>query len=264
MMQKIVFFLILITGLQPYAQTKDIRPVLLSSVPTESVVFIGNDPFGNTYTIKDNEFRKTNRNQQFQYRNLSFGTIKQVDLQNPLQLVLYYKTFNAAVLLDNQLNEIQKINFSETNPELFPQAVSLASQNRLWLFDLNSQKLGLYDIFKNTFTAISTPIKDAIQQYQSDYNYFYWVDVRNNCYAATIFGKISFLGSVPAFDQLQFISPKQILFQKDNRLFLYDLENAATINIVVPEKSLESFYYKEQILATFTNNEIRNYKITLP
>lgn len=263
-MQKIIFSLCLLVSLHICSQTKDISPVFLSSEQMEGDFFIGNDPFGNTYTIKENEFRKTNRNQQFQYRNLAFGTIRQVDLQNPLQIVLYYKAFNAAVLLDNQLNETQKINFSETNPELFPQAVSLASQNRLWLFDLNSQKLGLYDLFKNTFSPISTPIKDAIQQYQSDYNYFYWIDIRNNCYVSSIFGKISYLGQLPAFDNLQFISPTRILFQKDNRLFLYDLENAVTINILLPEKSIKSFYYKEQILATFTNNEIRNYKIILP
>lgn len=263
-MQKIVFSLFLLVSLPLCSQTKDLNPVLLSTETTEGDWFVGEDSFGNIYTIKDNEFRKTNRNQQFQYRNLSFGAIRQVDLQNPLQPVLYYKAFNAAVLLDNQLNETQKINFSETNPELFPQAVSLASQNRLWLYDLNSQKLGLYDIFKNTFTPISTPIKDAIQYYQSDYNYFYWVDIRNNCYVSTIFGKINFIGQAPISDRLQFISPTRILFQKDNRLFLYDLENASTTNIPLPEKSIKSFYYKEQILATFTNNEIRNYKINLP
>lgn len=263
-MQKFVFSLFLLVSLSICSQTKELNPVLLSTETTEDDWFVGEDSFGSIYTIKDNEFRKTNRNQQFQYRNLSFGAILQVDLQNPLQPVLYYKAFNAAVLLDNQLNETQKINFSETNPELFPQAVSLASQNRLWLYDLNSQKLGLYDILRNTFSTISTPIKDAIQYYQSDYNYFYWVDIRNNCYVSTIFGKISFIGQAPVSDNLQFISPTRILFQKDNRLFLYDLENASVTNIRLPEKSIKSFYYKEQILATFTDKEIRNYKIILP
>jgi hypothetical protein len=31
--------------------------------------------------------------------------------QNPLNIVLFYENFNVVILLDNQLNETQKINF---------------------------------------------------------------------------------------------------------------------------------------------------------
>ncbi|MBN9284341.1 MULTISPECIES: hypothetical protein [Flavobacterium] len=263
-MQQILLYLFLSCCSLAFAQQKSIDAVFIASDNTEGAVFVGKDPFGFSYTIKDNEFRKSNATQKFQYRNLTFGRIKQVDLQSPLQIVLYYKSFNAAVLLDNQLNETTKINFSESNPELFPTAVSLASQNRLWLFDQNSQKLGLYDIYKNTFSAVSSPIKDTPVQYQSDYNYFYWIDGNQNCYVSNIFGKISFLGKAPEADAIQFISTSQVLLKKGNLLSLYNLENQTAQIVPILEKSIESFYYKEQILSIFTDNEIKNYKIILP
>jgi hypothetical protein len=43
--------------------------------------------------------------------------ITKVDLQNPLKIVLFYESFNSALLLDNQLNEIQKINFPATQTQ---------------------------------------------------------------------------------------------------------------------------------------------------
>jgi hypothetical protein len=42
--------------------------------------------------------------------------ITKVDLQNPLKIVLFYESFNSALLLDNQLNEIQK-NFPATQTQ---------------------------------------------------------------------------------------------------------------------------------------------------
>lgn len=51
---------------------------------------------------------KKNNTQLWQYKNLSLGKITKIDLQNPLKIVLFYEGFNSVILLDNQLNEIQK------------------------------------------------------------------------------------------------------------------------------------------------------------
>jgi hypothetical protein len=258
---KIVFLFITAFG---YSQPKNIAVKLIATEKTDAALFLEKDAFGNSYTLLDNEFRKENKSQKFQYRNLALGKIEQVDLQNPLQIVLFYKTMNSVVLLDNQLNETIKINFSETNPELLPQWVSLASQNRLWLFDLATQKLGLYDYQKKNFQPISVQFEIPIKFSQSDYNYFYWIDTNQNWQVSNLYGKINFLGKIPEFDKIQIISSKQILLKKDNILSLLDLEKETSQIISIPEKSFDTFCYKEQILSIFTTNEIRNYKIILP
>lgn len=247
-----------------FGQSKSIDAKLLSTKKTTADTYVGMDSFGNYYTIKDQTFRKESATNVFNYKNIALGKIESVDLQNPLQIVLFYKQMNAVVLLDNQLNETIKINFSETNPELFPVFVRLASQNRLWLYDQNSQKLGLYDYVKNHFQPITVNLEFPMTQCQSDYNYFYWTNNQKQLLASNIYGKINLLGTLPEFDQFERLTSNEILLKKDNFLSLYNLTAKTSQIVPIPEKSIQSFCYKEQILAIFTDNEIRTYKITLP
>lgn len=263
-MQNSITLILLFLVSLGFGQQKAIECKLIETKQTDADLFIGKDAFGNNFTIRDNELRKENTQKKFQYRNVALGKIDQIDLQNPLQIVVFYKAMNAVVLLDSQLNETIKINFSETNTELLPQWVSLASQNRLWLFDLASQKLGLYDYQKKIFHPISVTFESLIIDSQSDYNYFYWINKEKQLMASNVFGKVNFLGNVPEYDKFQIISSKQMLLKKDNTLSVYDLEKETSQIIPLPEKSFQSFYYKDQILSIFTNNEIRNYKIILP
>jgi hypothetical protein len=47
---------------------------------------------------------------------------------------------------------------------------------------------------------------------------------------------------------------------------MYCLNNITktVYKIEIVEKSLQNFYYKDQILAIFTNQEIKNFKLKLP
>jgi hypothetical protein len=262
---KNLFSIFLFFAIYPaFAQHPAMSPLFFKSEKWETGQFVGQDNFGNSYSTYENEFRKIASNRVSFYKNVSLGKIHQVDLQNPLQIVLFYKQFTSAVLLDNQLNETTKINFSELNIPLNPEAVSLASQNRLWLYDMLSQKLGLFDILKNTYQPITQSFNESIRFYQSDYNYFYWVDTKQNLYVSNLFGKVNLLGVVPSFDQIQVVSPNQILVKKDNELYFYNLENLQKTPIAINEKSFVSFSYKEQILSIFTSQEIYQYKIILP
>ncbi|WP_035676518.1 hypothetical protein [Flavobacterium limnosediminis] len=258
---KIIVFLSVFSG---FCQPNDISLKHVGTFKTEAQTYIGRDAFGNNYTLTDNVLRKESNQTKQEYKNISLGKIDQVDLQNPLQLVLFYKRMNAVVLLDNQLNETVKIIFSETNPELQPQWIRMASQNQLWLFDFASQKLGLYNYLKRTFNPITVTFESPITATQSDYNYFYWINKDQELFASNLFGKINFLGKVPDFDAMQLISSKQVLLKKGTILSIYDLEKETSQILPIAEKSFDSFYYKDQILSIFTNNEIRNYKILLP
>ena len=264
-MKNSFLILLLLLSVKSLAQLPAINPFFSKAERWELGEFVGKDNFGNIYSIHENEFRKkTQEGIILFYKNVSLGKIHQVDLQNPLQIVLFYKQFTSAVLLDNQLNETSRINFSELQIPLNPEAISLASQNKLWLYDMLSQKLGLFDVLKNTFQPLTPSYKDNLKFYQSDYNYFYWVDVKQNLYVSNIFGKVNFLGQVPEFKQLQILSPTVLLLKNDNGLFLYNLENALFSSIAINEKSFVSFSYKDQILSIFTEQEINQYKITLP
>jgi len=92
-----------------YVTTK-LNPILLSADE-----FLGYDQFGYYYSIKNNVLSKTKKEESFEYKNISLGKPTKIDIQNPLKIMLFYENFNTIVLLDNQLSETQKINFSEND-----------------------------------------------------------------------------------------------------------------------------------------------------
>ncbi len=262
-MKKILFLWLLLFCAISNAQEITIPVKFLSSAKTGPEQYIGTDAFGWKYTIADNEFRKEKDSETLKYKSFQLGDIYRVDLQNPLQIVLFYEDFNTAVLLDNQLNETARINFSDLPQPLIAEAVSLASQNRLWVYDITTQQIGLFDPAQNNFKTITPPLSDVIKYYQSDYNYLYWVDVKNNCYRVDLFSKVISLGPVIEYEQIQFVSPSKVLLKKDGLLFLFDISRQSSKQIEIKEKSFKSFHYKEQILSIFTNSDINQYKITI-
>lgn len=263
-MKHLIALLILLCSCPAMCQ-EAVLPVRVMATPKAPAErFAGTDAFGWEYVIADNEFRKQKDGKVMKYKNVALGEIYRADLQNPLQIVLFYKKFNTAVLLDNQLNATNVINFNEIAEPLLAEAVGLASQNRLWLFDLNTQQTGLFDTSKNTFRTLTPPNNGGIKWYQNDYNYFYWADANNNLFVVNLFGKVSTLGTLPEFNTAQLITPKLLLLQNGNNLCQYELDTQKSTPLAIVEKTFGAFYYKEGILSIFTNSEIVEYKISLP
>lgn len=263
-MKKFVFLISFLFPVLAIGQQSEFIISQLSSKQVNADIFVGEDSFDYQYFIKDNIFLKMKEDELFEYKNISLGKIARIDIQNPLKIILFYENFNTAIILDNQLNEIQKINFSETTETLIVSAIGIASRNSLWLFNSSNQQIGLYDYLKNNYKSVATPIAGTIKYYQTNFNAFYWIDERNYCYSCDIFGKIIALGKVPDFDAVQFISNTTMLYKKKDSLYYYTLNSDKPILVDLKKKSYESFYYKEQKLAIFTPEEITNYKINLP
>lgn len=181
-----------------------------------------------------------------------------------MKIVVFYENFNSIVLLDNQFNETQKINFSDNETAILATATGIASQNRVWIYNGLTQQIGFFDYLKNTFQSITPPFNGKIKYYESDFTTFQWVDENSNWYSCDVFGKISSLGKIPDFDFIQFVTNQTVIFSKGGLFYFYDIEKSKTYLIENLEKSSTNFYYKDQILSIFTNREISNFKIQLP
>ncbi|MDN3678046.1 hypothetical protein QWY90_12085 [Flavobacterium paronense] len=230
----------------------------------EDKIYIGFDGLGNNYYIKDNVFTKQNENQKWEYKNVPLGKITAVDYVNPLKIVVFYEDFNTIITLDNQLNEIQKLNLFDIDNSIFASKIGMASQNQFWIYNALTQQIMLFDYLKNTFKNIGNPIQESIKYTQSDFNNFYWIDEINNWYAIDIFGKVTLLANIPPFEKIQIIDNEKLLFSSENILYCLNNKIKTIYEIEIVEKSFQNYYYKDQILAIFTNQEIKNYKIKLP
>lgn len=264
-MKKIFFLLLLLSAFSLLAQEETITAVETSTQPIDADEYIGFDNLGSYYYAKTNVLYKQDKlGQVWEFKNLSLGKFTSVDIQNPLKLVVFYENFNMAILLDNQLNMIQKIIFSENNSLLVVTAVGLASQNRLWIYNSLSQQIGLYDYINKSFISITPSFKDNIKYYESDFNYFQWIDENLKWFSCDIYGKITALGKVSDFDHIQTITNQLTIYTKNENLYLQDFQKNFTFKITNIENSFKKFYFKAEILSIFTNQGITNYKITIP
>lgn len=263
-MKKLLLYLFVISFSIVYGQNQKLYPKKQDTFTFKIDSYIGFDQFGFQYFITDDVLYKIKGNETFQYKNSSLGKITKVDLQNPLKIALFYESFNSVILLDNQLNEVQKINFSENTIPIIAAAIGIASQNQLWVYDSLNQQVGLFDYLKNNYKAISTSFPESIKQYQSDFNTFYWIDDKNDWFSCDIFGKITTKGKIADFDLIEIINDHQYIFSKNNNLILEDIKKKEKYKIEVSEKTFEKFHYKDQILSIFTSKGIINYKITTP
>lgn len=264
MCKKLILLLFILLFISAFSQEQNLKAAFISSQKIDADVFVGFDGMENLYYIKNNVLYKKNEQELWQYKNVSLGKPTKIDFQNQLKILLFYENFNTVILLDNQLNEIQKINFSENSTPIVVAATGIASQNRLWIYNSLTQEIGLFDYLKNTFHSITPPFSGNIKHYDSDFNSFRWIDDKWNGFTVTVFGKITSLGKAPNYEQIQIFDSQEILVLKDEKLFLHDLKKNRIYTIENTEKSFKNFFYKDHILSIFTNQEIINYKITTP
>ena len=231
-MKNLIVLLFLSTLSITFGQNQKLLVSKLNYIPVNNDQFLGYDQFGFYYSIKDNTLSKIKEDESFQYKNPSLGKITKVNFQNPLKIVLFYEDFNTAILLDNQLNESQKINFSESTTPLLVSAIGIASQNKLWIYNSLNQQIELYDYLKNTCKSISTPIPNKIKYYQSDSNKLYWIDDKNDSYSCDMYGKITRVGKIPNFEMIQILNENQFIFTTNNILYFGDYKFGLELLII--------------------------------
>jgi hypothetical protein len=263
-MKKIIVMLFIASFSIAYSQNQKLPASKINYVAIDTDQFLGYDQFGYYYTMKNNVFSKIKGNISLEYKNISLGKITKVDLLNPLKIVLFYENFNTVILLDNQLNETQKINFSENTIPIVATATGIASQNQLWIYNSLNQQIGLYDYLKNDYKTISTSFPENIKYYQSDFNAFYWIDEKNNWFSCDVFGKITKKVKISDFDSIEIINDNQFIISKDSILIIEDIKKCQKFEIEILEKTFKKFCYKDQILSIFTSEGITNYKIIIP
>jgi hypothetical protein len=264
MMKKSLYLLLLFISSYGFGQNPKLKTTVIDTETLEDKIYLGFDGLGNNYYLKNNVFIKQDKVQTWEYKNVALGKITSVDYVNPLKIVLFYEDFNTIITLDNQLNEIQKLNFFEIDNTIFASKIGMASQNQLWIYNALTQQIMLFDYLKNSSKNIGNPIQENIKHTQSDFNNFFWIDEINNWYAIDIFGKVTLLANIPPFEKIQIIDRDKILFLQDNTLYFLNNQTKTVFEIDIVEKSFQNFYYKDQILAIFTNQQIKNFKIKLP
>lgn len=150
---------------------QQITTTLVQKEALQADVFVGADKFGNTYFIKQRTLYKNQAGSIIEYAALNLGEITSVDLINPLKISVYYKQANTVVLLDNTLNEITRIHFSDIEDFRNTAFASTANDRRLWLFNTDTQQVELYDYRLNKVIVQFPPLDTIPTAYASNFNF---------------------------------------------------------------------------------------------
>lgn len=262
-MKNFIYIILLFNCLIVFSQ-ENIKTKRIDTLEIKADIYIGKDNLKTDYYFSKNTLKKRSATKGYQYQNLSFGKIKNACITNPLQVVAFYEDFNTLILLDNQFNETQQIDGNKLEIPIKIEAFGLSSQNQVWLYDGFLQKISLYNFKTNSNKIISTTITERLKDYNSDYNFFYWIDESNTFYSISIFGKIKTITTIPEYDAVQIIDESKLILKKNNELYFFNVDKQSQQKIELVEKSIDNFFYTNNILSIFTLGQINNYKIELP
>ena len=246
------------------AQTNLLKADIVANFSIDADTYVGTDNLGYIYYIKNNVLFKKKGAEFWQYQNVSLGEISSVDVINPLKIVIFYENFNKVILVDNQLNEIQVIDFAFLQEPIVVRNVGMSGQNCLWVFDALKQQIVLFNYETMKCRCLNQSLKSTFVCFQSDFNYVFWLDEQHSLYKMDAFGKKEDVDVGVVFDSFQYSANDGYIYCNKNKLFFKSKSTAESVAIKISATSIKNFTYRDKILTIFTGKEIISYNLNLP
>lgn len=240
---------------------ESIETTLIKKAPLESQTLIGMDNYGNIYTINQSTFQKKEENKTLTYSNVQLGNITSANVFNPLKINLFYKNFNTAIILDNRLAEIYKIDFNSKQPYKNVSHISTGYDNTLWLFNQENQQLELYDYKANTIRATSIPVQSNVLDIKSNYNYC-WLLTESNLYTYNYFGSVISKLKNEGYTEIA-EDNGNLIIKSGNQLYYMTKDTNTLIPIKLPELLINRFLLTNETLYIYDGETLRQFQLKI-
>ena len=259
-MKQILFFFVLFGYIHTnFAQNS---VVVQDSIPLQADRFLGIDSFGAIYYTKENIFYKKWNDQQWQFGDFILGQLTEVNILNPLKIVLFYESSNTIAIVDKYLSEIDRVNFNTTAVFKNVSLVTPANDNSIWLFDTNTQQLELFNTIKDKTLVTTQPINELASSIHSNFNYC-WVLTPQTLLQYNIYGSLLNTIKNEGYTDLRIIGDDLILF-KEGTLYYHSTETKEIEKINLPEIPVKQFYVTNEILYIYDQSTIYSFDLTPP
>ncbi|WP_298536883.1 hypothetical protein [uncultured Algibacter sp.] len=257
---KYLLYIVFLSGALLQAQ-EAVQAIFVKTVKLKGETIIAFDNFRAPYFKKDNVFYTNNVSGNLTYNNLQLGELSSVDTFNPLKINLFYKDFNTAVILDNRLAEIYKIDFNTTTPYLNVSFISTGHDNTIWIFNQDLQRLELFDYKTRSSRAQTVPIQSKVLDLKSDFNYC-WLLTEKYIYTYNYFGRlIRKIGNSGYTCIGQ--NNENLILKKDNSLF-YLQRNSDIINkIETPNLLINGFFVTNETLYIYNDETLQQFQLKI-
>lgn len=216
--------------------------------------FIGYDTYANLYTITGMVLDKVGPSGNFRFTDFQLGNISSVDIINPLNVVVFYADTNTAVLLDNRLTEIERVNFNTLETFANISSARNAGGNKLWLFNADLQQLEIYNYRFNTKSSISLPISEVVSDQASNFNYNY-ILTSTTIHIYTVFGGL--VKSIPFKDGEKLVQHRgTLMVLKENMLYKISENSEEPIQIKTPQISIQDLQLSQDFLYIYDRKNV--------
>ena len=128
---KQVFVLFFCFSISIFSQ-ESIEVKLVNSTDINLQTIVGIDNFGIMYLVDNKVFHKIDNEKDVTYSNVQLGKITSANAFNSLKINLFYKNFNTAIILDNRLAELYKIDFNTIQPYKNVSYISTGYDTTIW------------------------------------------------------------------------------------------------------------------------------------
>jgi len=240
---------------------ESIEATFIKKIPLESQTIIGIDNFGSTYTINQATFNKKDESKTVTYTNIQLGNISSANAFSPLKINLFYKNFNTAIILDNRLAEIYKIDFNSIQPYRNVSHISTGYDNTLWIFNQENQQLELYDYKANSTRATAIPIQSNVLDIKSDYNYC-WLLTEKYLYTYNYFGSVISKLNNEGYAEIA-EDNGNLIIKSDNNLFFMAKYTNSLVPIKIPQLLINRFLLTNETLYIYDGETLHQFQLKI-
>ena len=255
---KLFCYIILFISASVFSQ-ETIEVELLNKQQVNEQPLISIDNFNTFYYLSDTILFKEAIDDTINYSNVQLSNITSINTFNPLKINVFYKDFNTAVILDNRLSEIFKIDFNTNRNYKSISHISTGSDNTIWVYNQDNQQLELFDYKANKTRIFTLPILSEVLDLKSNYNYC-WLLTETYLYKFNYFGSQILKIKNEGFIKLSQINENLILL-KENKLFYLKNDTTQPIEIKLPKLLIKAFFVNNETLYIYDNEFLYKYQI---
>ncbi len=224
--------------------------------------FVGVDSFQNTYYITQNTLYKKQASGIYEYTALNLGAIASVDIINPLKITVFYKNSNTAVILDNTLTEITRINFSSIVAFRNVSHATTAGDRRLWIYNTDVQRLEIFDYNQLKVITEFPPMQEIAKELVSNFN-ICLIKTTSELQFYNIYGSLIDTTDVDSQYTNLYLNNGNLLGIVDKKLYYKAQTDEKFIPVEIPEISIKQFSINDEILYIYDGQNLTSFLLKL-
>ena len=257
-MKIVLYILILFLTFTSIAQQYNIK--LLNEQPLDADTFVGVDDFSALYYIKNNTIFKKSETNTYQFSSLQLGTIASVDIVNPLKISVFYRDSNTTIILDNTLNEITRIDFSNIDNFRNISHARTAGDRQLWVFNTDLQQLEVYDWNQNKIITQFPPQEHNATTMTSNFN-FAWVVEKDEISQYNIYGSFVKKITIETPNKIS-QSRGDLIFVTQKGIFYKEEKTSQFTELFLPDLHHKDSFLNNEILYIYDGQKLTTFELS--